>query len=75
MSDIKPEYYQRSGQDLIDHFDTGVLSSAQFTGFMVGNIIKYVVRYQGKNGLEDLLKARTYLDRLIQVEKGKQNEN
>lgn len=33
--------------------------------FCEGNIIKYVVRYTKKNGLEDLKKAREYLDRLI----------
>ncbi|MFC6290646.1 DUF3310 domain-containing protein [Levilactobacillus angrenensis] len=69
--DIRPLYYQHGGQDLFDHFETGVLTNVQFVGFMVGNVIKYVVRYQGKNGLEDLYKARTYLDRLIQHEEDK----
>ncbi len=30
-----------------------------------GNIIKYVTRYKAKNGLEDLKKAKWYLDREI----------
>lgn len=34
-------------------------------GFLEGNIIKYVTRYKHKNGKEDLLKAREYLDKLI----------
>jgi hypothetical protein len=34
-------------------------------GFNEGNVIKYVCRYKNKNGLEDLLKAREYLDQLI----------
>ena len=33
--------------------------------FREGNIVKYVTRHRKKNGLEDLLKARDYLDRLI----------
>ena len=33
--------------------------------FAEGNIIKYVSRYKQKNGKEDLLKARYYLDLLI----------
>lgn len=33
--------------------------------FVEGNIIKYVTRYRDKNGLEDLYKARHYLDILI----------
>lgn len=37
-------------------------------GFAVGNVIKYVCRYQDKNGIEDLKKARHYLDMLIELE-------
>ena len=33
--------------------------------FMRGNIIKYLMRYDAKNGYEDLVKARVYLDKLI----------
>lgn len=32
------------------------------------NVTKYVERYRQKNGLEDLKKARHYLDKLIEVE-------
>ena len=39
--------------------------------FLEGNVIKYVTRYQNKNGSEDLKKARWYLDRLIKREEGK----
>lgn len=35
-------------------------------GFCEGNVIKYVTRYQKKNGVEDLKKARHYLDMLIE---------
>ncbi len=34
-------------------------------GFCEGNIIKYICRWQLKNGREDLLKARHYIDILI----------
>lgn len=37
-------------------------------GFIEGNIIKYVARYSMKNGIEDLRKARHYLDKLIERE-------
>ena len=41
--------------------------------FCPGNIIKYVLRYNLKNGVEDLKKAKQYIDFLIEkkVEKGK----
>lgn len=58
-SSTNPGYYQ-SGRfqvwDMILLFDLG---------FLEGNIIKYVCRWRKKNGVEDLKKARTYLDKLI----------
>lgn len=36
-------------------------------GFLEGNVIKYVARWKDKNGIEDLKKARHYLDKLIEV--------
>jgi hypothetical protein len=36
--------------------------------FLEGNIIKYVTRYPHKGGVNDLLKARTYLEKLIEIE-------
>lgn len=48
------------------------LGDDQFEGFLRGNIIKYIARYPEKNGVEDLLKAKHYLERLIEhVEHGK----
>ena len=40
--------------------------------FLEGIVIKYVSRYQHKGGINDLLKARTYIDFLITREKGRQ---
>lgn len=34
--------------------------------FCEGNVIKYICRWKAKNGREDLLKARHYIDILIQ---------
>ena len=36
--------------------------------FIEGNIIKYVIRHRNKNGIEDLKKARHYIDLLINFE-------
>lgn len=43
-------------------------------GYIPGNVIKYVCRYDKKNGVEDLKKARHYLDMLIEMEQNKANE-
>lgn len=37
-------------------------------GFCEGNAIKYVCRWKHKNGVEDLKKARHYIDLLIEME-------
>ena len=36
--------------------------------FIEGNIIKYVMRHREKNGVQDLMKARHYIDLLIDLE-------
>ena len=43
----------------LEYIDANVL------GFAEGNIIKYVSRYKTKNGLEDLKKAKFYINHLI----------
>lgn len=43
-------------------------------GFCEGNIIKYVTRYKDKNGIEDLMKARHYIDFLIEKLKTEKDE-
>ena len=47
------------------------LTPEQFSGFLRGNCIKYLaratdLRLSGKFGVEDLKKARHYLDKLIE---------
>lgn len=72
---MKPDYYKGTdGKDLFDRFEVGLLTGDQVRGFYTGNIIKYLTRYQQKNGLEDLEKAKTYLDRLINFEKPNYSE-
>ena len=36
-------------------------------GYLEGNIVKYVTRWQTKNGVQDLLKAKHYLDKLLEI--------
>lgn len=39
-------------------------------GFMEGNVVKYVSRHRQKNGKQDLEKAKHYIDMLIEMEYG-----
>lgn len=36
-------------------------------GYFEGNIVKYVSRWRDKGGVDDLRKARHYLDKLIEL--------
>jgi hypothetical protein len=45
------------------------LTPEEFKGFLRGNIIKYLARYQYKGGVQDLEKAKQYLEWLIGEEK------
>lgn len=37
-------------------------------GYFEGNVLKYITRWRVKNGIEDLKKARHYIDLLIEME-------
>jgi len=39
-------------------------------GYFEGNVIKYMTRWRKKNGIDDLKKARHYIDLLIELEGG-----
>ena len=43
------------------------MTPEQFAGFLRGNAIKYLARCDDKGGVEDLKKARHYLDKLIEI--------
>src|SRR5882724_12703139 len=55
-----PGYYDgKTGMQPFDVIDEFGLD------FYEGNVVKYIVRWRKKNGLDDLRKARTYLNRII----------
>lgn len=60
-----PAHYTRGGIECIDAITAAVCELPGTEAWLVGQIIKYIWRYKWKNGLEDLSKARFYLDRLI----------
>ena len=62
MVNHPPHYQSASGIEVIDIIDDFVPDPGSY---YLGNIIKYVLRYQKKSGVEDLEKARWYLNKLI----------
>jgi len=65
----RPEHYNSGKIETWDWIELG-LSDEEYRGYLKGNIYKYMNRYQLKNLLEDLEKARTYIDRLHSYESG-----
>jgi len=59
-----PSHYCNKGIETIDVIDS-IFSVDMFEGYCIGNVIKYISRYRHKNGLEDLKKARWYLNKII----------
>ena len=60
----RPQHYADSGIQCIEAIEAS-MSEEALRGFLKGNVLKYVWRYEKKNGLEDLKKAKWYLKELI----------
>ena len=60
---ISPQHYEQFKIEPVEFITQNNLS------YLQGKIIKYMLRYKQKNGIEDLEKAKTYLQYLINYEK------
>ena len=66
----KPAHYGRGDIECIDYIKD-ILTDEELIGYYRGNVAKYLHRWRYKNGLEDLKKARWYLEALIQLQSRK----
>lgn len=62
-----PIHYEFRGRECADI----IRDFVSYPDYCIGNILKYLYRYPRKNGVEDLYKARQYIDMLIGFETGK----
>ena len=60
-----PSHYTQGGIECIDAIKAATVGKTGIEAVCVANVIKYLWRYEEKNGLEDVKKARWYLERLI----------
>ena len=60
-----PSHYTQGAIECIDAIKEATKGLLGIEAVCTANIIKYVWRWKFKNGVEDLRKARWYLDRLI----------
>ena len=60
-----PSHYTQGGIECIDAIKAATIGKTGIEAVCVANVVKYLWRYEEKNGLEDVKKARWYLERLI----------
>lgn len=66
-----PSHYNQNGMEVWDVINAFTKDLSGAEAFYAGNVIKYVLRWQHKNGIEDLEKAKVYIDKIIEEEKKK----
>ncbi|QNO18975.1 DUF3310 domain-containing protein [Caproicibacterium amylolyticum] len=70
MSEVNhPNHYNAGKVECIDAIESAVAHCNGFEGFCIGNAIKYLFRWKDKGGVQDLEKAKWYLDKVIPIEK------
>lgn len=65
MVNHPPHYQSETGMEVIDVIEAFTFDLKGIEATDTGNVIKYICRWKGKNGLQDLKKAKWYLEHLI----------
>ena len=60
----QPDHYNKGAIEAIEAIKAS-MHPQEYKGYLKGNCLKYLWRYEYKNGVEDLRKARVYLEWLI----------
>lgn len=64
-----PTHYNQGKIECIEAIESAVVNKSGTEAFLVGNVIKYLWRYEAKGGTQDIKKAQWYLDRLLEIRK------
>lgn len=62
---VNPDYYKSEKVECIDALESATASLKGIQAVCTANVIKYLWRWKDKNGVEDLHKAKWYLEKLI----------
>jgi len=71
---INPNHYKNGKIECIDALESATVGKSGIEAICTANAIKYLWRYEDKNGLEDIKKAKWYIEKLIKILEEKQNE-
>lgn len=70
-----PDHYTHGGIECIDAIEAATTGLEGAEAVCTGNALKYLWRWKFKNGVEDLLKAMWYIQRLIDLLDEQENED
>ena len=60
-----PQHYTQGGIECIDALKAATVGKRGIEAVCVANVIKYLWRYEEKNGIEDVCKAKWYIEHLL----------
>ena len=60
-----PKHYNQGGIECIDALKAATVGKRGIEAVCVANVVKYLWRYEEKNGIEDVRKAKWYVERLL----------
>lgn len=66
MSAVKPSHYRAGKVECIEALASATINKRGIESICTANVIKYLWRYEQKNGVEDVRKAQWYLNRLLE---------
>lgn len=62
----QPPHYTQGGIECIDAIKSAITGKPPYEAWLVGQVIKYLWRYNFKNGVQDVEKAQFYVNRLLE---------
>ena len=70
-----PHYQSETGMEVIDVIEAFTFDLKGIEAVATGNVLKYICRFKQKNGIQDLKKAKWYLEYLINHIENLEKEN
>jgi hypothetical protein len=62
---INPDHYKQGNVECIDALESATVNKSGIEAVCTANVIKYLWRYESKNGIEDVKKGLWYMQKLI----------
>jgi hypothetical protein len=62
---INPSHYQRDGMECIEAIEAAVQNLSGAEAYATGSAIKYLWRWKEKGGIDDLNKAKWFIQKMV----------